>query len=81
MPVHGRIYKVMVTPYKQIHLEKAHVPWNSNTKGWSVPHPLEINVLGELQDEDLSEFINEQGGLTGAGQDVLGDMDSKREFI
>ena len=65
------MYNVMVTPYKQIHLANmAHVP-----------HPHEINVLGELQDEDLSEFIDEQGGLTGAGQQVLGEMDNNREFI
>jgi len=81
VPVHGKIYKVMVTPYKQIHSQKAHVPWQSNTKGWSTPHPLEINVLGELQLDDLSELINEHGGLTGAGQDVLGDMDNRGEFV
>jgi hypothetical protein len=61
----------MVTPYKQIHLANmAHAP-----------HPLEINVLGELQDEDLTEFIDEHGGLTGAGQEFLGDMDSRGEFV
>ena len=46
-----------------------------------VPHPHEINVLGELQLDDLSELINEHGGLTGAGQDVLGDMDNRGEFV
>ncbi len=71
MLAYGRIYKVMVTPYKQIHLANmAHVP-----------HPHEINVLGELQLDDLSELINEHGGLTGAGQDVLGDMDNRGEFV
>ena len=46
-----------------------------------MPHPLEINAHDELLDEDLSELINEHGGLTGAGQDLLGDMDSRGEFV
>ena len=61
----------MVTPYKQIHLAGMAL----------VPHPLEINAHDELLDEDLSELINEHGGLTGAGQDLLGDMDSRGEFV
>ena len=61
----------MVTPYKQIHL----------AKGALVPHPLELTIQEQLADDDLSELINEHGGLTGAGQELLGDMDSKGEFV
>ena len=71
MPVHGKIYKVMVTPYRQIHL--------ANTA--LVPHPLELTAHEQLVDEDLSELINEHGGLTGAGQELLGDMDNRGEFV
>ncbi|MED5350583.1 MAG: hypothetical protein VYB50_03730 [Candidatus Thermoplasmatota archaeon] len=46
-----------------------------------VPHPLELTTHEQLVDEDLSELINEHGGLTGAGQDLLGDMDSRGEFV
>jgi hypothetical protein len=71
MLAYGRIYRVMVTPYKQIHL----------AKGALVPHPLELTVEEQLFEEDLLELINEDGGLTGAGQELLGDMDSKGEFV
>ncbi len=62
---------VMVTPYKQNHLGKLAL----------VPHPLELTVQEQLLEEDLSELINEHGDLTGAGQELLGDMDSKGEFV
>jgi hypothetical protein len=71
MLAYGRIYRVMVTPYKQIHL----------AKGALVPHPLELTVEEQVFEEDLLELINEDGGLTGAGQELLGDMDSKGEFV
>ena len=61
----------MVTPYRQIHFANMAL----------VPHPLELTTHEQLVDEDLSELINEHGGLTGAGQDLLGDMDSRGEFV
>ena len=67
----------MVTPYRQIHFANMAL----------VPHPLELTMQEllyaheQLVDEDLSELINEHGGLTGAGQDLLGDMDSRGEFV
>jgi len=66
------MYNVMVTPYKQIHLQKATMPTQQ--------HPLEINVQHELH-EDLSHLFNTHGGLTGAAEELLSDMDNNGEFI
>ncbi len=57
----------MVTPYRQIHeANKALMP---------------LDIQQELAPEDLSIWINPDGGLTGAAQEHLAEQDLNGDFI
>mgnify|MGYP001185658221 FL=1 len=59
----------MVTPYRQIHeLNEAAMP-------------LTIDIETELAQEDLSDWIHPDGGLTGAAQDHLAEEDRNGGFV
>ncbi len=60
----------MVTPYRQIH---------ELNNGATMP--LTIDISEELAQEDLSDWIRPDGGLTGAAQDHLAEEDRNGGFV
>tara|TARA_Y100001937_G_scaffold3659_1_gene4910 strand:- start:11741 stop:11923 length:183 start_codon:yes stop_codon:yes gene_type:complete len=60
----------MVTPYRQIH---------ELNNGATMP--LTIDISEELAQEDLSDWIHPDGGLTGAAQDHLAEEDRNGGFV
>ena len=65
----------MVAPYRQIH---------ELAQSLGLPEaamPLTINIENELTQDDLSDWIHPDGGLTGAAQDHLSEEDRNGGFI